>query len=132
MGVPVSRIGVEDPAWQFKGFSRPAGPAAGDAAARMQASGAGAEAILTFTGTAVSVIGGLTPAGGRADVYLDRQPAQAIDAYAAARTHDNALWHTYGLAQGRHTLRIVARGDADSRSAGRDISVFEAVVYQAR
>jgi hypothetical protein len=132
MGIPVSRIGVEDPAWQFKGFSRPAGPAGGDAAVRMQASGAGAEAILTFTGTAVSVIGGLTPAGGRADVYLDGQPAQAIDAYAAARTHDNALWHTYGLAQGRHTLRIVARDDADPRSAGKDIGIFEAVVYKAR
>jgi len=97
----------------------------------MQAGGAGAEAVLTFTGTAVSVIGGVTPAGGRADVFLDGKPAQMIDAYAAARTHDNALWHTYGLAQGRHTIRIVAREDADPRSAGTDISLVEAVVYRA-
>jgi hypothetical protein len=132
MGVPDARVGVEDPAWQFTGFSRAADAASGDKAARMQARGAGAEAILTFRGTAVSVIGGLTPAGGRADVYLDGQPAPPIDAYAAPRTHDNALWHTYGLAQGRHTLTIVTRADADARSTGKDISIFEAVVYQAR
>jgi len=132
MGVPVSRVGIEDPGWQFKGFSKPVSTTVQNAAGGMQASGAGAEAVLTFTGTAVAVIGGVTPAGGRADVFLDGKPAQMIDAYAAARTHDNALWHTYGLAQGRHTIRIVAREDADPRSAGKDIGIVEAVVYRAQ
>jgi hypothetical protein len=132
MGVPDARVGVEDPAWQFTGFSRAADAASGGTAARMQARGAGAEALLTFTGTAVSVIGGLTPAGGRADVHLDGKPAPPIDAYAAARTHDNALWHAYGIAQGRHTLRIVMRADADARSTGRDISISEAIIYRAK
>jgi ADP-ribosylglycohydrolase len=132
MGVPSARVGADEAAWQFKGFSRAAGPAEGEAAAGMRAEGAGAEAVLTFTGTAVSVVGGLTPRGGRADVFLDGEPAAAIDAYAGARTHDNALWHTYGLADGRHVLRIVTRADADPRSTGRVVSILEAVVYKAQ
>ena len=132
MGTPAARVGISDPAWTFKGFVKSVEAATGAPGAGMQASGAGAEAVLTFDGTAVSVIGGLRPAGGRADVFLDGKPAPPIDAYAAARTHDNALWHAYGLAQGPHTIRIVTRADADARSTGKDISILEAVVYRAR
>jgi len=130
MGIPAARVGAADSAWRFKGFSRSAGPQAPDVPARMTAGGPGAEAVLTFSGTAVSITGGLSPAGGRADVYLDGKPASPIDAYAGARTHDNALWHTYGLPPGTHALRIVTRADADPRSTGTDISLFEAVVYR--
>jgi hypothetical protein len=132
MGTPAARVGISDPAWTFKGFVKSVEAATGAPGAGMQASGAGAEAVLAFDGTAVSVIGGLRPAGGRADVFLDGKPAPPIDAYAAARTHDNALWHAYGLAQGPHTIRIVTRADADARSTGKDISILEAVVYRAR
>jgi hypothetical protein len=132
MGIPVARVGADEAAWQFRGFSRAAGPAEGEGAAGMRAEGAGAEAVLTFTGTAVAVVGGLTPRGGRADVFLDGEPAAAIDAYAGARTHDNALWHTYGLADGRHVLRVVTRADADPRSTGKVVSILEAVVYKAQ
>jgi hypothetical protein len=130
MGIPAARVGVADSAWRFKGFSRRAGPQGPEAPARMTAGGPGAEAVLTFSGTAVSITGGISPAGGRADVYLDGKPASPIDAYAGARTHDNALWHTYGLPPGTHVLRIVTRADADPRSTGTDISLFEAVVYR--
>ena len=107
MGVPVSRVAVTDGAWSFTGFSAASGSASREKAVRMAASGEGAEATLRFTGAALAVVGGMTPEGGRADVYLDGQPAHAIDAYVGARTHDNDLWHVYGLAQGPHTLRIV-------------------------
>jgi hypothetical protein len=53
-------------------------------------------------------------------------------ANAGARTHDNDLWHVYGLPQGDHTLRIVTRADADARSGGRTVAIVEAVVYRAR
>jgi hypothetical protein len=109
-----------------------AGPASRDKVVRMSARGAGAEATLRFTGAALAVVGGMTPEGGRADVYLDGQPAHGIDAYVGGRTHDNDLWHVYGLAQGPHTLRIVTRADADPRSKGTTISIGEAVVYRAR
>jgi hypothetical protein len=74
----------------------------------------------------------MTPEGGRADVYLDGAPSHAIDVFVAGRTHDNDVWHVYGLSQGPHTLRIVTRADADPRSKGATISLAEAVVYRAR
>jgi hypothetical protein len=132
MGVPVARVAVTDAAWSFKGFSGAAGARSGNTAVRMRAAGAGAEATLRFTGAALAVVGDMTPEGGRADVYLDGAPTQAIDAFVAGRTHDNDVWHVYGLPQGPHTLRIVTRADADPRSKGAAISIAEAVVYRAR
>jgi len=132
MGVPVARVAVTDDAWSFKGFSAVGGPTSRDKAVRMGAGAAGAEAMLRFTGAALAVVGGMTAEGGRADVYLDGQPAHGIDVYAGGRTHDNDVWHVYGLAQGPHTLRIVTRADADPRSKGTTISIAEAVVYRAR
>ena len=132
MGVPVARVAVADAAWSFKGFSGATGATSGNAATRMRAAGAGAEATLRFTGAALAVVGDMTPEGGRADVYLDGAPTHAIDAFVAGRTHDNDVWHVYGLTQGPHTLRIVTRADADPRSKGATISLSEAVVYRAR
>jgi hypothetical protein len=129
MGIPDRRVGVDDDAWRFTRFSKTAGA---DQPARARADGAGAEAVLTFTGAAVAVVGDITHDGGRADVYLDGRRMPPIDAYVPARTHDNDLWHAYGLARGEHTLRIVARADADPRSKGAAISIREAVVYRSR
>ena len=132
MGVPVARVAVTDDAWSFRGFSPVAGSTPSDKPVLMRASGAGAEATLRFTGAALAVVGGMTPEGGRADVYLDGKPAHAIDVYVGGRTHDNDVWHVYGLRQSPHTLRIVTRADADPRSKGTTISIAEAVVYRAR
>ncbi len=132
MGIPDRRVGVDDPAWQFKGFGRSGPQMAGGRGLSMRAGTAGAEAVLTFTGAGLAVVGDMTQEGGRADVFLDGRAMRAIDAYASARTHDNDLWHAYGLPQREHTLKIVTRGDADPRSTGRTIAVVEAVVYRAR
>jgi hypothetical protein len=132
MGVPDRRLGVDDPSWRFQGFTPSAGQTGEGRPLRMQTSGAGAEAVLTFTGSAVAVIGDMSEDGGRADVYLDGQPVLPIDAYAGPRTHDNDLWHTYGLSQRQHTLRIVTRDDADPRSKGKRIAILGAVAYRAR
>jgi hypothetical protein len=132
MGVPVARVAVTNDAWSFRGFSPVAGSTSSDKPVLMRASGAGAEATLRFTGATLAVVGGMTPEGGRADVYLDGAPTHAIDAYVIERTHDNDMWHVFGLAQGPHTLRIVTRADADPRSKGAAVSIAEAVVYRAR
>jgi len=126
MGIPERRVGVSDPAWRWKGDWK-------EAKGRRVAEAAGAEAEFEFTGAAVAVVGECTQAGGRADVYLDGKKAErGLDAYIVERTHDNACWHAYGLAQGPHTLRIVVRDDADPRSKGRRVAIAEAVVYRAR
>jgi hypothetical protein len=132
MGVPVARVAVTDDAWSFRGFSGVADARSRDKAVRMRASGAGAEATLRVTGAALAVVGDMTQEGGRADVFLDGKPARAIDAYSVERTHDNDMWHVFGLPEGPHTLRIVTRADADPRSKGTTISIAEAVVYRAR
>jgi hypothetical protein len=132
MGIPDRRVGVDAASWRFDGFSRTAGAGTSNKAARMRATAAGAEAVLTFTGAAVAVVGDLGQDGGRADVYLDGRRVEPIDAYVAERTHDNDLWHAFGLSQQRHTLRIVTRGDADARSTGKVITILDAVVYRAR
>ena len=98
--------------------------------AGVHASGAGAEAVLTFTGSAVAVVGDIGQDGGRADVYLDGKRVRPIDAYVGERTHDNDLWHTYGLSQRQHTLKIVTRDDADSQSKGKRIAILGAIVYR--
>jgi hypothetical protein len=131
MGIPERRVGVTDAAWRFTGFTRVAGSGP-NGSVRMRTAGAGAEAVLTFTGAAVAVLGDLTQEGGRADVFVDGTPLHAADAYIVERTHDNVLWHTYGLQQGPHTLRIVTRDDADPRSTGKVVSLAEAIVYRAR
>jgi hypothetical protein len=132
MGIPTSRVNVDDPAWRFREFSRDTGADPSDTRPRMRGTTAGAEAVLTFTGSAVAVVGDLSQEGGRADVYLDGRRVQPIDAYVGERTYDNDLWHTYGLKPGGHTLRVVARADADPRSTGHAVSIQEAIVYRAR
>ena len=130
MGIPERRVNIDDPQWTFTGFSRASRP--GEKSGPMRADRAGAEATLTFTGAAVAIVGEMTEDGGRADVYLDGRRVQPIDAFIVERTNDNDLWHTYGLPQGPHALRIVARHDADPRSKGTLVSIVEAVVYRAR
>jgi hypothetical protein len=132
MGVPAARLTVGDAGWRFTGFSKAAGSANSSDETPMQSSSPGAEAVLSFTGSAVAVVGDMSQRGGRADVYLDGRPARRADAYVPERTHDNDLWHVYGLPPGQHTVRIVVRADADPRSQGHDVSIREAVVYRAR
>ena len=91
----------------------------------------GAEASLTFEGTGVAIVGSPRQEGGRADVYLDGKKAGEIDAWIPERTHDNDAWHVRGLPAGKHTVRIVTRGDADSGSKGKKTRIDWAVVYGA-
>ncbi len=133
MGVPDRRLGFKDASWAFKGGWKPvmAGEKKQDVVG-MSASGAGAEAVLTFTGSAVSIQGLLDQEGGRADVYVDGKRARDMDCYIVPRTFDSSLWHVYGLEQGTHAVRIVARADADPRSTGKKIVISGAVIYRNR
>jgi hypothetical protein len=132
-GIPDRRIDSSDAAWSWKGnWTEEKGRADRNRPVGKSASGGGAETTLNFTGCAVVVIGPYSQAGGRADVYLDGKKAGEINAYIVERTTDNALWHTYGLKQGPHTVRIVTRDDADSRSTGKTLSVYSAITFRSR
>lgn len=123
-GIPDRRIPVADGAWTWKGnwASQEDGRAS---------SAAGDEVTFRFEGVAVALLGRLDQAGGRADVYLDGKRVGVADAYIVERTHDNVLWHTYGLKPGQHTIRLVTRADRDARSNGNRVLVAQAVTYRA-
>ena len=87
------------------------------------------EASFNFEGSGVVIVGTMTQEGGRADVYLDGARAGEVDAWIPERTNDNDYWHVTGLKNGKHTVRLVTRKDADSRSKGQKIRVDWAVVY---
>jgi ADP-ribosylglycohydrolase len=133
MGIPDRIVDVEDAAWQWAGpwQTPPAGREGRPERGRM-AREKGAEATLTFTGTAVTITGRYAADGGRADVSLDGKPAQAINAWIPQRTTDNALWHIYGLAPGTHTVRLATTGTADQRSTGTTVLVRDAIIYKSR
>ena len=133
MGIPDRIVEVDDPAWQWAGpwQTLPAGRDVRPERGRV-ASGKGAEATLTFTGTAVTITGRYAADGGRAEVTLDGKPAQAISAWIPQRTTDNALWHIYGLAPGTHTVRLATTGAADKRSTGTTVVVRGAITSRSR
>jgi hypothetical protein len=47
-------------------------------------------------------------------------------------TTDNALWHTYGLPNTKHTVRIVTRADKAQNSKGTVVTLTGAVAYRPR
>jgi hypothetical protein len=129
-GPPTARLRSSDPAWSWKGpWTDGTMDVWGETVANKTASARGAEATLRFEGTGVAVVGRASQGGGRADVYLDGRPVGEIDAWIPERTHDNDLWHVTGLEAGAHTVRIVARGDADPRSKGTAVRIDWAIVY---
>jgi hypothetical protein len=132
-GVPVARVEFDSSKWTWKG-SWTTQTAKNDWSSWKvnRASGAGDEATLVFEGTGVAIVGTMTQAGGRADVYLDGAKAGVVDAWIPERTTDDDYWHVTGLANGRHTVRLVVRGDADGRSTGHVVQIQRAVVYGPR
>lgn len=133
MGIPERRIDTPDASWSWKGNWREEHYwDTNGIAVRKISDAAGAEATLNFTGTAVALVGRHSQDGGRADVYLDGQKAGEVDAYIVERTHDNDLWHAYDLRLGPHTVRIVRRDDADTRSKGKQLVIESAITYRQR
>ena len=132
-GVTVARVEVDQPAWSWSGgWTAETLKNERSSWTVKRAAGAGDEAMFAFEGTGVVVVGAMGQEGGRADVYLDGARAGEIDAWIPERTNDNDYWHVTGLANGKHTVRIVVRADADARSKGRRVQLERAIVYGPR
>ena len=121
-GNPTARVTVQNSAWTWNGAWSVQDNHRVSTAARN-------EATLTFNGVAIALVGRLDQRQGRADIYIDDQKMGTADGYIVERTHDNALWHTYGLKPGRHTLRIVTTSEKDPRSTASDITLQSAIIY---
>ena len=79
------------------------------------------------------MVGDLSAAGGRADVYFDGVKSELVaDAYVEPKNHDVDLWRMHGFNPGEHTLRLVMREDADVRSRGKKLTISRAIMYDSK
>ncbi|MCX6552413.1 MAG: hypothetical protein NTY02_15650, partial [Acidobacteria bacterium] len=131
MGKPDRAFSASDPAWSWTGTwtDEPVSEGRYRSSSRVSVA-AGDEASITFTGTAIAIVGRNSQDGGRAKVYLDGTLIGEIDSYIPERTLDHALWHTYGLPPGKHAIRVVTTGEADKRSSGHKIGISRAMTFQ--
>lgn len=134
MGRALRIIEASDPAWTFSpGWKKMNGKVEFRYSYEGRVSEApGDTAELRFEGTGVVLSGDSSYSGGRADVYLDGRPAGEMDTWIPPHSWNHALWHCYGLGPGSHTLRLVTRSDADSRSTGRSVTIYHATTFHAR
>jgi hypothetical protein len=128
-GRPVAVLATTDPSWTFTGTWTPRRSGRGEVVGQVS-SEAGATATVTFSGTAVALVGQHGQKGGRADVSLDGKPVGQIDNWIPERTFDNDLLFLTDLPPGAHRLTIVVRGDADPRSGGREVGVDRVIAFE--
>jgi len=133
-GKAVERIRTSDARWSWKGAWKEAEGKRRDGSPRgvKTASEKDAEATLTFDGTGVMISGGYLPTGGTADVYLDGKLDRRIDAFSDSdgTRGGNAIWHTWGLKNGKHMVRLVVRGEPFRDSKGTEIAIEEGILFR--
>jgi len=94
---------------------------------------AGDEITFTFEGTGASVVGNWFKDGGRADVFVDGTLKRTIDCYFdfANQQHENMnLYHITGLQEGKHTIKLVVKGEKRPDSAGAIVYICELLVFK--
>lgn len=131
-GSPVERIAVTDPRWSWKGEWAELTMARRRSATVKTSSQKGAEALVEFDGTGAIIAASYLPTGGQADIYLDGELAGTVDAYSDEDRlkRSDSLWHDYYLEDGKHTLRVVVRGEPYAGSQGSEISLLDLVVFR--
>ena len=94
---------------------------------------AGDEISFTFEGTGVSLVGNWFCDGGKADIFVDGIYARTIDSYFffSNQEHRNmSLFHVVNLAEGKHTVRLVVKGEKRTESEGTNIYISHALVFK--
>ncbi len=93
----------------------------------------GATITWTFRGNQVRLVGDFGPDGGQAEVFLDGQrQLVGIDAWNPAPRHNQVLYYRNGLADGQHTLKVVALGRGNPLARGAWIRLREIQFSEAR
>jgi hypothetical protein len=92
---------------------------------------AGAAMTFSFAGNQVRLIGSVDDKGGLADVYIDgEKQLTVLDCWNPKPRQRQVLYGKGGLTNGRHVIKIVARGERNPRSRGAGIYI-DAVQYSA-
>lgn len=131
-GSPVERIAAADSRWKWsENWRESTEKWAARAPARVTDS-KGAEATVSFEGTGAIITGPYLPTGGKADVYLDGNLHSTVDVYPDEDTWKSgeSVWHAFHLANRKHTLRLVVRGEPYGASKGSEIAVADLVVFR--
>jgi len=132
-GSPVERISVKDARWRFSpGWKTPAPSDPYRDSGLRTSDEKGAEAAVAFEGSGAILAGTYLPNGGKADVYLDGNLDGTVDAYSDEdnRKVNEAIWHGFSLSNGKHTLRLVVRGEPQGESKGSEIDLSSLVVFR--
>ena len=127
-GKPVERVPITDSRWVWKGnWLERTGK--GNIRFRVSAE-KGAAAEIAFNGTGAMVGGPFLTTGGLFEVRLDGAPARSMDAYDDQNRYPEAIWHCFNLPPGKHTLRIVVRGETYPGSQGAEVGVHDLVIFR--
>jgi len=132
-GSPAERIPHADPRWKWSGPWKLRGVSPAPDAAKVRVADArGAAAEIAFEGTGAILTGHYLPTGGKADVYLDGKLHQTVDVYPdeGSAKRGESVWHAFGLTNGKHTLRLVVRGEPHPESQGAEIVLEDLVVFR--
>ena len=93
----------------------------------------GDELEFEFNGTGISLMGNWVKDGGKADIYLDGKFHRSIDTYYnySQQEHRNvSLWHVFQLNPGKHTIKLVVKGDKNIESLNTNVYITEAIIYK--
>jgi hypothetical protein len=127
-GSPVERIAVTDARWRLTGDW-----ASGDARGTTKRSSTkGATAEIDFEGTGFIVVGPYLPDGGKVDVFLDGVSKGILDVYSDedAAKGGESVFHAFRLKPGKHTVKLVVRGEPYPGSKGAAIALNDVVVFR--
>ena len=132
-GSPAEQILIEDPRWKLTGaWERIERRQRDTDYVGRSANAEGAEAEVEFEGTGAILSGPYMADGGVADFYLDGELHRTADVYSDGDhyRYSESVWHAFGLSDGKHTLRLVVRGEAPAGSAGRKITLENLIVFR--
>ncbi|MBN9657674.1 MAG: ADP-ribosylglycohydrolase family protein [Acidobacteria bacterium] len=128
-GSPAERVAINDPRWQWSG--QWAEESSRNTGSRV-ASEKGASAEIAFEGRGVILVGLYLPDGGLADVYMDGKLASTVDVYPdeEASKGGESVYHDFALKPGKHTLKLVVKGEPYQGSKGSKIALSNLVVFR--
>lgn len=135
-GAPVARIKCTDRNWEWTGEWRSSSDDRtqkyGYKAEIRMASKKDSEVSIPFEGTGAILTGPYLPTGGKADIYLDGKFDRTVDVCSDEDKikKTEAVWHAFGLPNGKHIVRLVVRGEPFADSKGTEIGLEDLVVFR--
>ncbi|MGB4576897.1 MAG: ADP-ribosylglycohydrolase family protein [Paludibacter sp.] len=98
----------------------------------MYAENPGDELAINFVGTGISIEGKWCQDGGKADVYVDGILHRNIDTYYyfAKQEHTTSIWHVLNLKQGKHSVRLIVKGEKRPEATNTRVYITKAIIYK--